>query len=156
MSRVLGLGTDIVKLARFHKIVTRNGLASRQTEAFAKKILNVDKEMPLFNKHVKDDDIDKTVRVLAGRYVYNLRLIGISATNISSWAMKEAVFKCLDDKDQYGQKFKDWFKYNELNGRPKIGGLYLEKFPNEEFLLSISHDEDILIASVIRQITLDK
>lgn len=66
--------------------------------------------------------------------------------------MKEAVFKSLDDDVQQSQKFRDWFKYNAPNGRPQAGGDYLIKHNKEQFLLSISHDDDTLIATVLRQI----
>lgn len=135
MSKVLGIGADIVKLARFKRIVLRNGLKSMQTETFAMKILHPEQELPLFKECVAKDQLDRTIRLLAG-----------------SWAMKEAVFKCLDDKVQQSQKFKHWYKYNADNGRPMVGGLYVQNNPKEEFLLSISHDDDTLIASVLRQL----
>lgn len=91
-------------------------------------------ELPIFQKYVVNNELERTIRVLAG-----------------SWAMKEAVYKCLDDKAQNSQSFRDWYKFNADNGRPMVGGLYLERNPKEEFLLSISHDNDTLIASVIRQ-----
>jgi len=134
MSRILGVGTDIVKLGRIRKIILKDGLQSKHTNTFAKKILNTEHELPLFNKQVDADNLEQTLRILAG-----------------SWAVKEAVFKCLDDKDQRCQLFKDWYKYNTSNGRPMIGGEYLKNNPNEEFLLSISHDDDTLIATVLRQ-----
>lgn len=65
--------------------------------------------------------------------------------------MKEAVFKSLDDEVQQVQKFKEWYKYNTPNGRPLVGGDYLIN-NKEQFLLSISHDDDTLIATVLRQV----
>lgn len=63
------------------------------------------------------------------------------------WAAKEAVFKTLDPKDQKKFQFKRWYRYSEA-GRPYIG--FDEKMA-DEFLLSISHDGDILVATVLRQ-----
>lgn len=70
MGFVLGIGTDIVKLARFRKIVLRDGLSSKRTESFAQKILHPEHELPVFKRCVVENDVEKSIRLLAGRYVW--------------------------------------------------------------------------------------
>lgn len=59
------------------------------------------------------------------------------------WATKEAVFKSLDNAEQRTFAMAKYYKYAE-NGRPAVG-------PDaDRFLLSVSHDTDVLVATVIR------
>lgn len=65
-----------------------------------------------------------------------------------SWAAKEALFKTLDTSAQKSFQFKDWYRFAQEK-RPFIGREGWDT--NEEFLLSISHDGDMLVATVLRQ-----
>jgi len=65
-----------------------------------------------------------------------------------SWAAKEAVFKTLDQSAQRSFQFRNWYRFSQEK-RPFIGVDGWDK--SEEFHLSISHDEDMLIATVLRQ-----
>ncbi|WEJ94186.1 mitochondrial holo-[acyl-carrier-protein] synthase [Yamadazyma tenuis] len=67
-----------------------------------------------------------------------------------SWAIKEAIYKTLDSQDQKSFTFKEWFRIYDERGKPVVCSDTYSK-NNEEFLLSISHEDDVLIASVIRQ-----
>lgn len=62
------------------------------------------------------------------------------------WAAKEAVFKTLDAEDQKVFLFNLWSR-RTVGQKPEIvNDAHLDKF-----LLSISHDDDILVATVLRQ-----
>lgn len=61
------------------------------------------------------------------------------------WAAKEALFKTLDAKKQREFTFKQWRRQTE-DGKPVISGDH-----PDQFLLSISHDGDVLVATVLRQ-----
>lgn len=63
-----------------------------------------------------------------------------------SWAAKEAVFKTLDESDQKTFEFNKWYKYS-VGKKPSIG----TDGAKDVFLLSVSHDNDMLIATVLRQ-----
>lgn len=63
------------------------------------------------------------------------------------WAAKEAVFKTLDPETQKDFRFQDWYRY-KVHGRPCIAR---EPPHSDEFLLSISHDNGMLVAMVLRQ-----
>lgn len=65
-----------------------------------------------------------------------------------SWAAKEALFKTLDIAAQKEFQFRKWYRFAQEK-RPFIGRENWDK--NEEFHLSISHDGDILVATVLRQ-----
>lgn len=62
------------------------------------------------------------------------------------WAAKEAVYKTLDAPAQRAFEFRKWYRY-AVNGRPAIA---LDGV-TDEFLLSISHDDGMLVATVLRQ-----
>lgn len=64
------------------------------------------------------------------------------------WAAKEALFKSLDPQDQRGFTFNEW-RRTYAKGKPTIG-LDGYKRP-EEFMLTISHDGGILVATVLRK-----
>lgn len=126
LTNTLGIGIDIVKTQRFRTILEKD---SRYIERFAHRVLHPDEELPLFNKTV---DIEQRTRILAG-----------------SWAIKEAVYKTLDPSDQRNFQFKEWYRYYNDRGRPFVTGNSAPK--NEEFLISISHELDVLVATVLRQ-----
>lgn len=67
------------------------------------------------------------------------------------WATKEAIFKTLKSNDQRSFVFNQWYRYLE-SGKPLIG---CDKPAFDEFQLSISHDGDFLIATVLRQELVD-
>lgn len=61
------------------------------------------------------------------------------------WAAKEALFKTLEPENQKVFAFRDWHRRTE-DGKPEIVGDH-----PDQFLLSISHDDDMLVATVLRQ-----
>lgn len=149
LKSVVGLGTDIVDVGRFWKIVGReSNQPSSILNRFAKKILNLEHEYPKYselcgepkNGHAKFvENKKKIVYYLAG-----------------CWAVKEAAFKSLDNRQQAGFKqFNKWYKiYDTTTGRPIFWHDYGENkslFADNEFLVSISHDNNWLVATVIRQ-----
>ncbi|WPK24875.1 hypothetical protein PUMCH_002172 [Australozyma saopauloensis] len=67
------------------------------------------------------------------------------------WATKEAIFKSLPAVEQHSFQFNRWYRFLD-NGRPIIGS---EVPHSDEFLLSISHDDGILVATVLRQEYID-
>ncbi|GMG39437.1 unnamed protein product [Ambrosiozyma monospora] len=136
MPKILGIGTDIHKLTRFHAILTRNGpLASFKTTRFSQRVLNKSHELPKFLKFQEANDLESCAKLLS-----------------NSWCVKEAIYKCLDYSDQREFTMSDWFKINDPTGRPVIGNtIYFQSHPNEEILCSLSHDGDYIISSVLRQ-----
>ncbi|ODV84591.1 hypothetical protein CANARDRAFT_176818 [[Candida] arabinofermentans NRRL YB-2248] len=137
MSRIIAIGTDLHKVTRFSEILTRNGLNSFKTKRLSQKILNPKYELPNFEKNLNENNLNKCVSILSG-----------------SWCVKEAIFKTLDFENQKNFKMSDWFKINNLNGLPIIGNENYMKLTlkEEEFLVSISHDGDYIISTVLRQI----
>ncbi|AOA61806.1 Phosphopantetheine:protein transferase [Komagataella phaffii CBS 7435] len=135
---VLGIGTDLIRKTRFETILTKHNypnVTSSHVVRLAKRILHPEREYPLFLKSSKDCDKSQCVQLLAG-----------------SWCVKEALFKSLSYSDQQLFSFKDWFKLNDPKGRPFIMNQdYFTKHPNEEFLVSITHDGDYIASTVIRQ-----
>lgn len=63
------------------------------------------------------------------------------------WATKEAIYKTLSSIEQRKFTFNEWYRYLE-NGIPVIGS---EAPSDNQFQLSISHDGDFLVATVLRQ-----
>lgn len=125
---IRGLGVDLVDLLRFQRIFTRD---KKYIDRFTTRILHPHELDKL--KHLRDN----TTRI---RYV------------AGSWASKEAVFKTLDLTDQKSFAFNQWYRFNDENGKPHITSqLYCQNNNDDQFLLSISHDKNMLIATVIRQ-----
>ncbi|ODQ82621.1 hypothetical protein BABINDRAFT_159173 [Babjeviella inositovora NRRL Y-12698] len=133
MGRVIGIGTDLLRIGRFHELIVRHGISSAYVTRLATRILHGTRELPHFQKFQAGQNVAECTRLLSG-----------------SWAAKEAVYKTLDSEDQKGFSFKKWYKYSNVQGKPFIQGTEYAK-PNEEFLLSMSHDSDFLIATVLRQ-----
>lgn len=118
---VKAIGVDIVKVLRIAKI-----LQSSRKDRFLRRVLHEEE------------------RLLLGQLPSFKKLLEYIA---GSWAAKEAVFKTLDTVDQKQFQFKDWCRYKK-DGKP-----YIRRDPPDmrsEFLLLISHDEDHLIAMVLR------
>lgn len=118
---ILGLGVDLVHILRFSRLLSKG-------EPFTKKLYE---------------------RILHPRELAQLKLLDEKSTTrfiAGSWAAKEAVFKTLEEKEQATFQFKQWYRYKE-GKRPAIGS----ETSNDSFLLSISHDNDMLIATVLRQ-----
>ncbi|MCH0629607.1 4'-phosphopantetheinyl transferase superfamily protein [Kocuria palustris] len=69
-----------------------------------------------------------------------------------AWAVKEAVFKTLTDDEQRRFQFNQWYRvYDEL-GRPSVAHA---DFGVDEFMVLLSHDDDLLVATVLRQKWID-
>ncbi|KAK6459194.1 4'-phosphopantetheinyl transferase superfamily [Scheffersomyces xylosifermentans] len=127
----LGIGVDIVRTSRFSDILQRD---HRLVNRFIARILNEKHEIPRFRELT---NIEQRIPFVAG-----------------SWAAKEAVFKTLDPEDQKKFQFKNWYRSHDSLGKPYIrSDDYTTE--DEEFLLSISHDEDVLVANVMRQRLID-
>ncbi|EMG49578.1 acpS Holo-[acyl-carrier-protein] synthase [Candida maltosa Xu316] len=124
---ILGIGVDIIKSSRFERLLTSKSttFASR----LSKRILHPVHELPKFESM----NAQRQVQYLTG-----------------SWASKEAVFKTLDIELQKKFIFNEWYRSHDSNGKPFIK---CDEYPlaNEEFLLSISHDDSLVIATVLRQ-----
>lgn len=133
ISSVLAHGVDVVKITRFQAMLARHGgVLSQFARRLGCRILNGQHEMPRFCQLVALDDGAKMARYLAG-----------------CWAVKEAVYKTLDPEDQQVFEFKNWYKSYDGRGKPAVAADdYCRK--QEEFAVSLSHDEEVLVASVIR------
>lgn len=151
MSRILAIGCDLHQLSRVRKIVDRDGLNSSKIKRLSERILHPKNELVKFNELKESINLQNTNSARDSDRIIE------SCCNILSvsWCCKEAIFKTLDLKDQKTFSFKDWYKINDLNGRPFIyNDNYLKSNENEEFLLTISHDNDLIISTVLRQLNL--
>jgi len=124
---VVGIGIDVIKASRFEKLLKAK--TSSFAERLCKRILHPTKELPRFHKM----NTDRQVQFLTG-----------------SWAAKEALFKTLQQDEQNEFNFNEWYRFNDETGKPFI---WNDKYdPNcEEFHLSISHDDSLVVATVLRQ-----
>lgn len=132
---VLGLGVDVVAMARFQRLLQRKNGGARFVDRLSRRILHPVHELPVFAEHYRNNDERRCVALLAG-----------------SWGAKEALFKSLDREDQRKFLFNRWYRYYSEEGRPHIKGDGYTR-TNEEFLLSVSHDGGVVFATVLRQRT---
>lgn len=124
---VLGIGVDIVNSVRFERLLTAK--SSSFGTRLSKRILHPEHELPLFQQMHSQ----RQVQYLTG-----------------SWAAKEALFKTLDLNSQKEFNFNQWYRFHDSNGKPFIWNDRY-KLSDEEFHLSISHDDSLVIATVLRQ-----
>ncbi|RCK63303.1 Holo-[acyl-carrier-protein] synthase [Candida viswanathii] len=127
----LGLGVDLIKSSRFERLLTAKTTSFSQR--LSKRILHPTHELPRFDSMTPQ----RQVQFLTG-----------------SWAAKEAVFKTLDIADQEKFNFNEWYRYHDSKGKPFIWNDGYAA-PDEEFHLSISHDDSLVIATVLRQRIID-
>lgn len=130
----LGIGVDIIKTNRFKELLLSKGkLNSRFTSRISSRILHPEFELPKFNEFKDNNKLNECISLISG-----------------SWASKEAVYKTLDDEYQRQFQFKNWYRYYNEQGKPFIRSDFYKK-KNEEFQLSVSHDDGLLVATVLRQ-----
>lgn len=125
---IRGIGVDLVQISRFRAILGKHGMDSTYSRRFVRRVLHP-KELSRFAA-LAVELLDHSVRYVAG-----------------SWAAKEAVFKTLDPPEQARFQFKDW--YRTSNARKP--GIERDPSSHDQFLLSISHDGGMLVATVLRQ-----
>lgn len=68
-----------------------------------------------------------------------------------AWAVKEAVFKTLTRDEQLAFRFNEWYRFYLEGGKPGVAGDGVD----DTFMVSISHDGDYLVATVLRQKMID-
>ncbi|RLV89433.1 Holo-acyl-carrier-protein synthase [Spathaspora sp. JA1] len=124
---VLGIGVDILQSTRISKLLTTK--SSIFIGKFSKRILHPRYEFPKFEQL---NQLEK-IQYLSG-----------------VWCAKEALFKTLDLSDQKLFQFNQWYRLYDESGKPHIKNDLYSK-PDEEFHLSISHDDSIFMATVLRQ-----
>lgn len=130
----LGIGIDIIKTKRFKELLLSKGkLNSSFTSRLSSRILHPKFELPKFDECKQNDKLEECVALISG-----------------SWASKEAVYKTLDIQHQRKFEFKNWYRHYNEQGKPYIRCDKYEE-ENEEFQLSISHDDGLLVATVLRQ-----
>jgi len=130
----LGIGVDILKTSRFKELLLSKGkLNSLFTTRISSRILHPEFELPKFNELKDSNKLNECIALISG-----------------SWASKEAVYKTLDYEYQKLFQFKNWYRYYNEQGKPFIQSDFYKE-GNEEFHLSISHDDGLLIATVLRQ-----
>lgn len=130
---VLGIGIDILQIDRFHRLLAKgNGDNMKYVRRLSARVLHPVHELPAFEQHWNKNDVNHCVKLIAG-----------------SWSAKEAVYKTLDPEIQKEFQFKNWYRHYNDRGKPFLG--CDDYMPDEEFLLSVSHDYGIMVASVIRQ-----
>lgn len=121
MAMVKGIGVDLVKVARITRI-----LEGPRKDRFLRRVLHENEAATVR----KMGDFRKMLEFVAG-----------------SWAAKEAVYKSLDSQQQRQFQFHQWYRYLE-GGKPQIAHELTKG--NNQFLLSISHDDGHLVAMVLR------
>ena len=126
--RVLGHGVDIVRIERFQRLVGKNP-SDAYVKRLTRRIMHEVHEAPHFEALRAAGRFEKSVVYLAG-----------------TWAIKEAIYKSIDDADQKKFQFNRWYRVYGSRGQPIVGSDVFDKF-----LVSVSHDGGTLIASVIRQ-----
>lgn len=135
VTNTIALGVDVIRISRFGDMIHKRGIDSLFVDKLSSRILHNTHELPAFRGLIGKNDFSGSIRYLAG-----------------NWAMKEAIYKTLDPEDQGQFLFNQWFKLYDERGKPTISNEeYHKQRKEEEFLLSISHDEDVLMASVLRQ-----
>lgn len=100
-------------------------LAGKSAQKFLQKVLH-----PVEIKKYGELNGDRAAQYVAG-----------------SWAAKEALFKTLDFESQKNFQFREWYRFLK-ESKPFLGK---EGYVDGDFLLSISHDGDTLVATVLRQ-----
>lgn len=119
---VIGLGNDILKTQRIRAIV--QGKRSI-LERFATRVLHPTHERPRLNL----DNTDQATQLLA-----------------STWAAKEAMYKSLSPDLQKQCVFREWYRTD--NGVQRA--IQSDRFPQEAFMVSVSHDGEYTSAVVLR------
>lgn len=134
---VLGIGVDILKTSRFHRLLTKQlSDGSQFVSRLSARVLHPVHELPKFEEHWKNNNIEKCIALIAG-----------------SWSAKEAVYKTLDSEVQQVFQFKHWYRFYNDRGKPFVGSD--DYRGDEEFLISVSHDDGVMVANVIRQRIID-
>ncbi|CEP60122.1 holo-[acyl-carrier-protein] synthase LALA0_S01e03532g [Lachancea lanzarotensis] len=151
-SNVLGIGTDIVHLPRFAKLMARD--ASIKDMRTNERVLS---------KFMHTVELSKLQRMREERYQEKALVQFVAGV----WATKEAVYKSLSSRLDHDKTALPPAKYiytqlcyktNDSNGSPKvvIDPKLANVYPNfkqdfiekTEFLLSLSHDDSYLVSFV--------
>ncbi|KAK6461427.1 4'-phosphopantetheinyl transferase superfamily [Scheffersomyces coipomensis] len=122
------IGVDVTSISRFKKLLEKN---NDFVERLSLRLLHPKYELNKFVTLRKNHESDQLLLFLAG-----------------TWASKEALYKSLDISDQRSFEFKHWYRSYDENGKPLIQS---DIHTTDEFLLSLSHDQDTVVANVIRQ-----
>lgn len=126
-----GLGVDITNSERFLKLI----LNKKKTfiNKFAEKILHSEHEYSDYMRMMSNKKF-KECSVFLG----------------TIWALKEALFKSLDKDLQKNFKFKNWYRTHNNLGMPILKS-DLGYNVYEKYILSVSHEKNLILASVLRQ-----
>lgn len=129
MQRILGLGNDLHHMQRFRAILQSKN--EYKITRFSQRVLHPKHELPIFEKSLNGDQRERCAEILS-----------------TSWCVKEAIYKTLTDEEQARFRMNQWYKVNSENGRPVIGN---DCQVSGNFMVSISHDMDLVNAVVLRQ-----
>lgn len=136
MSKVLGIGTDLLQVSRILNLIQKNGVQSTVITRFAERILHPEKELPIFRSYQQEEQTHEITKLLSGR-----------------WCVKESIYKSLSSVEQKKFHMNHWYKFNTIEGIPKIkNDEYFKLYPQEEFLITLSHDSDFVTSTVLRQL----
>jgi phosphopantetheine--protein transferase-like protein len=124
----IGIGVDIINTNRFRLLFEKK---TSFVDRLSKRILHPSHELPRFQSLYKSN-VDESIRFIAG-----------------SWSIKEALFKTLDPDEQEKFNFNHWYKSYNSNGKPFVSNDNYNC--DESFLVSVSHDHEMLVANVLRQ-----
>lgn len=141
---ILGIGVDLVHLARIAKIV-----AGRHGRRFPARILS--------SEEVKEFDflgggVDRRMRYLAVRCVCLLPFPGSIAHGFRRWAVKEAAYKALYPTIRPSWKDLSLLRRaSDAKPRLELDSGLLPEASTVDLQVSISHDGDYVVASVLAQ-----
>ncbi|EGC40378.1 hypothetical protein DICPUDRAFT_74089 [Dictyostelium purpureum] len=129
MSKIFGIGNDIVKISRLQSSFERHG------EKFLKRAFS-DKEIQTFQS-LSTEDNSRKWEYLAGR-----------------WSAKESIYKAIGDQERSKLNFQNIEIFNEPNGKPYVHLLeptksYFKNLGIDKIHIAISHDTDYAIANVM-------
>ncbi|KAK6205532.1 4'-phosphopantetheinyl transferase superfamily [Scheffersomyces amazonensis] len=124
-----GIGVDITSITRFKKLLSKD---HEFVKRLSLRILHPQYELKKFEELQEITNTNQGLIFFAG-----------------TWASKEALYKSLSIEGQKKFRFKDWYRKYDENGKPSIHNDQYHE--DHEFLLTVSHDEDVLVANVVRQ-----
>ncbi|KAK9479804.1 4'-phosphopantetheinyl transferase superfamily [Lipomyces japonicus] len=120
---VRGVGTDLIQVSRLTQMLARN---PKYRTKLARRILF-------------GDEIVRASKLKPEQHDLFLA---------RCWATKEALFKALDNERQTGFQMVEWGTVDLVHRKPVILGPHVKA--NEEFLVTVTHDGDFVLAIVLR------
>lgn len=172
---VLGLGTDIAYIPRFVTLIQSK--SPEHVSRVAQRVLHPQHELPKFSSLLDSSDHSgskgphKAAHYLAARWAIKEALyksldpIDQLSTRFNSWHTEKtldagfeqklqqlATMSDPQDQDQDQINIQNALKNIDRFKKPRlVNERFMNRHPNQRFHLSLSHDEDYVTATVIRE-----